>query len=482
MAKQLSDFEKAFAAARAKYKADKGTNPLDPKYNFDFKGKKYNVEYAEEMKARKGGKSSSAAPSKSSDSSGAPSKGTGAPIRKRTLEDMQKEGKETKFYKDAVKENEDQWSKDKDTMADIAITGASLLGPGMALRGARAGYNAYKGYKAARAAGTAAKAAGTAGNAVRTVEGTLLPREAARLSGPRTTGVQNRLSGPKPAPRSPKPDTVYVNPQGEASGSRAAVGAKRLSAPYKKPTPSVPKRPEVIRINEKGDEVLYTGRKAAAGTKRPHETVDELFPKDKFKNLTQEYKEGMTAAQNKAIDNLNKWDGYKKGGKVKKMAMGGMAAPGFNSNKMVSMPPGGARSDMNVGRLSGKTSARPFKEGGNVKKLFAGGANFSPTGTSGRQLSALKNSPSTFGNMPSTGGTRIMMGQGPNRSSARPFKEGGKVKKEAKDMNCGGKVMKYGRGGGIERRGSGAGTVIKGYKKGGSIDGLSRVKTKGKVC
>ena len=69
MAKQLTPFEKEFAAARDRYKLDKGTNPLDPKYNFDFKGKKYNVEYAEEKQARKGGKSSSAAPSKSSKSS-----------------------------------------------------------------------------------------------------------------------------------------------------------------------------------------------------------------------------------------------------------------------------------------------------------------------------------------------------------------------------------------------------------------------------
>ena len=52
---------------------------------------------------------------------------------------------------------------------------------------------------------------------------------------------------------------------------------------------------------------------------------------------------------------------------MKKMAAGGMAAPGYNMSKTpVRMSPGGARQDMNGGRLSNRATVKPFKKGGMI--------------------------------------------------------------------------------------------------------------------
>ena len=179
----------------------------------------------------------------------------------------------------------------------------------------------------------------------RVVQGTLLPREAARLSGPRVAGMQSRLSGPKPAPRSPKPDTVYVNPRGEASGSRTAVGTKQLPAPYKKPKPSVPKRRDVIRVNEKGDEVYSVYYKKGGKVKKfdkggavPDGDVQsnrDIGKRDPSLNKRKstapftmdEMKGGLSTGElNKKTRPFDKAKEkkYAAGGKVKKMAGGGM--------------------------------------------------------------------------------------------------------------------------------------------------------------
>ena len=157
MAKQLTPFEKAFADARAAYRQSKGTNPLGPKYNFDFGGKKYNVAYAEEKQARKGGKSSSSSPaasSKSSDSSTpAASKPTGAPIKDRskmTYAQMMEAGRSDPLVIENEQERKADWGRTKEKMADIAMTGAALFPVG------RLGTSLYR---AARGAGAAAKGA-----------------------------------------------------------------------------------------------------------------------------------------------------------------------------------------------------------------------------------------------------------------------------------------------------------------------------------
>jgi len=138
MAKQLTPFEKAFADARAAYRQSKGTNPLDPKYNFDFGGKKYNVAYAEEMQARK-------------DSTPAATSPTPKPAApKMTYAQMMEAGRNDPLVIENEQERKADWGRAKEKMANIAMTGAALFPVG------RLGTSLYR---AARGAGAAAKGA-----------------------------------------------------------------------------------------------------------------------------------------------------------------------------------------------------------------------------------------------------------------------------------------------------------------------------------
>jgi hypothetical protein len=137
-AKQLTPFEKAFADARAAYRQSKGTNPLDPKYNFDFGGKKYSVAYAEEMQARKG----------STPAATSPTPKPAAP--KMTYAQMMEAGRNDPLVIENEQERKADWGRAKEKMADIAMTGAALFPVG------RLGTSLYR---AARGAGAAAKGA-----------------------------------------------------------------------------------------------------------------------------------------------------------------------------------------------------------------------------------------------------------------------------------------------------------------------------------
>ena len=380
MAKQLSPFEKEFAAARAKYKADKGTNPLDPKYNFEFKGKKYNVEYAEEKKARTGGKSSKS--SKSSESSGSSDssapKPTGAPIRKRTLEDMQKEGKNSELAKQNEREREEDWSKAKEKMADVALTGAMLLPAGRIARGA---YGlGKKAFGAAKAFGSARKAK-TAGDVVKrstALEGELLPREAARAAAPK------RLSGPSPQKRLTGSDN---NPPSSGGAGR------------RPPPPSSGGSDSTVRYQMRPT--------SSQGASRTSENSPFTPPPSDTPELAA------------AVKNMKQRNPISERGKARNARKKDLAAY--------------ERGDITQ-REYVRGEIEPFKRGGKVKKTE-------------ESKKMVKKEISFF------------------KKKGAPKSMIKHEKKEAKGMMCGGDVKKYAAGG----------TVSRG-------DGLSRVKTRCKVC
>jgi hypothetical protein len=137
-----------------------------------------------------------------------------------TYAQMMEAGKNDPLVKENEQEREADWGEAKDTMKDVAITGAELLllkrlgGAGVRTTGRLAKY----GKKLFGAGKDAASEVGKYRQGIRKVEGELLPREASqaassakkRLSGP---SPQGKLSGPSPQGKLSGP-----SPQGKLSG------------------------------------------------------------------------------------------------------------------------------------------------------------------------------------------------------------------------------------------------------------------------
>jgi hypothetical protein len=434
MAKQLTPFEKEFAAARDRYKLDKGTNPLDPKYNFDFKGKKYNVEYAEEKQARKGGKSSSAAPSKSSKSSdSSASTPTGAPITNRrgmTYEQMMEAGKNDPLVKENEQEREADWGEAKDTMKDVAITGAELLlakrlgGAGIRTAGRLAKY----GKKLFGAGKDAASGVGKYRQGIRKVEGELLPREASQAA----SSAQKRLPGPSPQGKlsGPSPQRRLTGPDNTPPSSG---GAGRRPPPPPPPSGGAATRYQMRPTNAtKADKAEAAARAKADRDLAAYERGDIT---------KQEYLRG-------------EYEPFKKGGKVPKpkvSSAGENAA--YVKKEMAFMQRKGAPKSMI------KHEKREANAGG-MKKMAVGGM---------AQMTARSR---LGGNVPAGGS---MAAPGYYRSSlASPGGPAGRLGMPGSKPQV--KPLK--KGGGIEKKGS---SPVQKFAKGGSIDGCAqRGKTRAK--
>lgn len=395
MAKQLSAFEKEFAAARAKYKADKGTNPLDPKYNFDFKGKKYNVEYAEEKQARKGGKSSSASPSKSPDSSSSsssssgssdsptPKRGTGAPTKDRskmTYKQMMEAGKDDPLVQESRSESSRELLNAIGDGSQQALTAAlfARLGAAGAAKGAVGAARPAAGAAMSRIRNLFGSARGT-GAAASTARGTRTTAStAARRAEVEAEGAATRARN---AAVSPTTATKAEMDAGRelAKANRAAAAQARTAAARARESASAP---TVNRTASKLNEYVKNLPKSS---------------KDKMRQEGQYSEEAIQRRIKRVMDKEQRQPdtevpGMKRGGKVK-----------FGKNK-------------------------PFK-------AFSAG-----------ESPAMVKKEMAF--MRKKGAPKSMIA---HEKKELPF-----FMKKKKGMNCGGKVMKYAAGGAVKKtRGDG---------------------------
>jgi hypothetical protein len=347
---------------------------------------------------------------------------------------MMEAGKNDPLVQENEQEREADWNEAKDASKDIAMTGAEVL-LAKRLGGASfrtAGRLARYGKKLFGAGKNAASNVGKyrQSQKLTALEGELLPRAGsrapARLTGPSSQGKlsgppQKRLTGPNNTPPSsggagsrppPPPPPSGGGASGGGGGSSGGVG--KLLAPRGKTTP------EGVRHQMRPTNASAKADRDLAAYQRGDITRDEYL-----KGEYEPFKKGGKVRFGNKVPVMKRSDAGENPAMVKK--------------EMAFMQRKGAPKSM---------MKHEKKEAKGMKKMAAGGMaapgyNMSQTPGRGQLLGASN----VLKNLPSGG----MAAPGYNTGVMKKMAKGG--------MSC----MK--RGGGIE---------VKGYKKGGMIDGCAQ--------